>query len=70
MEVNITEKKLKPIVKEILIEMLQKKNSELIKVIEETIEEIGLSNAIEQGRKNDFVSKNEIFDILDIANEN
>ncbi len=34
-------------------------------VIIDAVEDVGLANAIAEGRKNDFVSEDEIFSILD-----
>jgi hypothetical protein len=46
---------------QIMIKLLQSKQE----IILDTIEEVGLANAIIEGRNNEFVSEEEIFDILD-----
>ena len=64
MELTINETQAKALVKEVLKELLQEKRDLLFEVILEVIEEIGLANAIREGRKNQFVSEEEIFAIL------
>jgi hypothetical protein len=46
---------------QIMTKLLQSKQE----IILDAIEEIGLGNAIIEGRNNQFVSEEEIFDILD-----
>jgi len=46
---------------QIMTKLLQSKQE----IILDAIEEIGLGNAIIEGRNNEFVSEEEIFDILD-----
>ena len=64
MEVSISDKKIKNILKEIIIEMIKEDREEFCALIQESIEEIGLANAIKEGRKNKLVDENRILNIL------
>ena len=50
---------------QIMIKLLQSKQEVVQEIILDTIEAVGLGNAIIEGRNNEFVSEEEIFDILD-----
>ncbi|MEA5536378.1 hypothetical protein [Crocosphaera sp. XPORK-15E] len=65
MESIINEEKTKELLTEILIEMMQSKREIFYEIVLEALEEIGLANAITEGRQNEFVSEEEIFSILD-----
>ncbi|GBF79399.1 hypothetical protein AsFPU1_0794 [Aphanothece sacrum FPU1] len=65
MESLINEKKTKELLTEILIEMMQSKREVFYEIVLEALEEIGLGNAIVEGRKNEFVSEDEVLAILD-----
>ncbi len=69
MEMTLSEEKTKELLTEILIEMIQKKREVFYEIILEALEEIGLANAIAETREDDFVSEDEIFDILEGKNE-
>ncbi|HEX9971967.1 MAG TPA: hypothetical protein VGD14_07855 [bacterium] len=64
MELTINETQARALVKEVLMELFQEKRDLLFEVMLEVVEEIGLANAIREGRKNQFVSEEEIFAIL------
>lgn len=55
---------LKPIVKEVLHELLLQKRETLTDVIYEVIEDIALAKAIEEGLHDENVSREEIFSLL------
>jgi hypothetical protein len=63
-ELTINETQAKALIKEVLMELLQEKRDLFYEVILEVIEEIGLANAIREGRKNELVSEDEILNIL------
>lgn len=65
MESAINEQKTKELLTEILIEMMQTKRELFYEIVLEALEEIGLANAITEGRSNEFVPEEEIFAILD-----
>lgn len=55
---------LKPIVKEVLHELLLQERETLTDVIYEVIEDIALAKAIEEGLDDENVSREEIFSLL------
>ena len=64
MELTINEKQAKELLKEVLIELMEEKRDLFFEVMLEAIEEIGLANAIREGRQNEFVSEEQILAIL------
>jgi len=56
-ELTVNEDKMKEILKDIMIEMIRGKREIFHEIIVEAIEEVGLANAIKEGRKNKFVSE-------------
>ena len=65
MEVTISETKAKELLKEVIIELAQERRDLFFEIILEAIEEIGLANAIREGRQNEFVSEESIVAILE-----
>jgi len=65
MEAIIKDKDIKRLLKETIIDMIRDRKKEFIEIIEEAMSDIGLANAIIEGRKNKLVSEKEIFEILD-----
>jgi hypothetical protein len=61
---NLDEKQFKILLKEAMLELFEERREVFAAMIAEAIEEIGLANAIREGRKNDFVSQEEIEAIL------
>ncbi len=64
MELTVNEKQTKELLREVLLELLQEKRSDFYELVLEAMEEIGLANAIREGRQNDLVSEDEIRAIL------
>jgi hypothetical protein len=64
MELTINEKQAKALLKEVLTELLEEERDLFFEVVLEAIEEIGLANAIREGRQNEFVSEEQILAIL------
>jgi hypothetical protein len=64
MELTINEKQAKALLKEVLTELLEEERGLFFEVMLEAIEEIGLANAIREGRQNEFVSEEQILAIL------
>ena len=65
MAVTITEKEIKGLIRETVIEMLRENREEFYELVLEALEEVALANAIKEGRKNNFVSEEKIFSILE-----
>ena len=67
MELTLSDEKTKELLTEIITEMIRQKKEIFYEIVLEALEEVGLANAIAEGRKNDFVSENKIFEILEKA---
>jgi hypothetical protein len=64
MELTISEDRAKVLLKEVFSELLEEKRDFFTAIMRDAIEDIGLSNAIREGRQNEFVSEDEILAIL------
>lgn len=62
--VTLDEKQFKVLLKEALAELFEERQDVFSAIVAEAIEDIGLANAIREGRKNDFMSKEEIQAVL------
>ena len=65
MELTISERQAKELLKEIVVELIQERRDLFFEIILEAMEEIGLANAIRQGRQNEFVSEHTILAIIE-----
>jgi hypothetical protein len=65
MENILNDDKTKELLTEVIIELLQNRRELMYEIVLEALEEVGLANAITEGRQNDFVPEDEIFAILD-----
>ena len=65
MNKQISDDKLKNLLKEVFIEILTEKQELFRNIFEEVLEDFALSNAIEQGRQNEFVSEEKIREYLE-----
>ena len=61
--IAIDEKQFKILLKEALVEVFEERQDMFSAIVVKAIEDIGLAKAIREGRKNDFVDKEEIDDI-------
>lgn len=61
MELSISDDKTKELLTEVMIELLRTKRDLIRDILMEALEEIGLANAIAEGRTNEFVSEEEVF---------
>ena len=64
MELNVSEEKTKLILKEVFSELLEEKRDLFTAIMLDAIEEIGLANAIREGRQDEFVSEDQVLAIL------
>jgi hypothetical protein len=69
MELSISDDKTKELLTEVMIELLRTKRDLIRDILMEALEEVGLANAIAEGRTNDFVPEEEVFSLLDRAAE-
>ena len=65
MELTIGDEKTKELLTEVMVELIKTKRDVFHEIIMEALEEVGLANAIIEGRKNDFVTEENIFSVLD-----
>ncbi|GAB6160900.1 hypothetical protein JCM12298_00590 [Desulfothermus naphthae] len=64
MEIIIKEDEIKSMLEDIVFKLFQEKKEIFRDIVEEVIEDIALCKAIEDGRKNEFVSQEKIMEIL------
>jgi hypothetical protein len=62
--ITLDEKEFKTLLKEALTELFQERQDLFLAIVAEALEDIGLANAIREGRKDDFVSRKEIDSLL------
>jgi hypothetical protein len=62
--ISLDEEQFKNLLKETLVELFEERQDLFSAIVAEAIEDIGLVNAIREGRKNDFVDREEIDAIL------
>jgi hypothetical protein len=67
MELSISDEKTKELLTEVMIELLKSKRDLIYDILLEALEEVGMANAIAEGRTNDFVSEDEVLSTLDKA---
>ena len=65
MELTISDEKTKELLAEVLTEMIREKREVFYDIVLEAMEEIGLANAIKEGRENQFVSEAEVMSVLE-----
>ena len=65
MKLSISDEKTKELLTEVMIELIKTRRDIFHEIIIEALEEVGLANAISEGRKNDFVPQEIIFSLLD-----
>ena len=64
MELTLNETQAKSLLKEVILELVQERRDWFFEVMVEALEEIGLANAIQEGRRNEFVDEGQITAIL------
>ena len=65
MQVFFNDEKTREMLTEVLIDLIKTRKQLFAEIFRDALEEVGLANAIAEGRKNDFVSEETIFTILD-----
>jgi len=65
MELTIDETHAKKLLKEVMIELVRERQDLFFEIILEAMEEVGLANAIREGRQNEFITEEEIKKILE-----
>ena len=69
MKISIPDDETKEILTEIMIDILKNRKDLFYDLIVEAIEEIGLANAIREGRQDEFIEEEAIFSLLDGQDE-
>ena len=64
MELTISEEQAKELLKRALVELMEEQRDLFYEVMLEAMEEIGLANAIREGRQDEFVSEDQVLAIL------
>lgn len=64
-QVPLDDKRLKDLFKTAVLEVLEERKELLRDLIEETMEDIALARAIEQGQRTEEVSRSEVISLLD-----
>jgi hypothetical protein len=64
MELTISEEQAKELLKRALVELMEEQRDLFYEVMLEAMEEIGLANAIREGRQDKFVSEAQVLAIL------
>lgn len=62
--ISLNDDKTKELLTEVMVELIKTNRDVLQEIMVDALEEVGLANAIADGRNNDFVSEAEIFSIL------
>ena len=65
MQVFLNDEKTREMLTEVLIDLIKTRKELFAEIFRDALEEVGLANAIADGRKNEFVSEETIFAILD-----
>ncbi len=64
-QLSIDEKKLKDLLKETLIEVIEQKKDLFHDIVAEAIEDIAITNAIKEGESTESISREEVFNIIE-----
>lgn len=64
-QLSVDEKKLKNLLKETLIEVIDQKKDMFHDIVAEAIEDIALTNAIKEGESTESTSREEVFNITE-----
>ncbi|MFM7885360.1 MAG: hypothetical protein ACKPCM_01410 [Pseudanabaena sp.] len=65
MQIFLNDEKTREMLTEVLIDLIRTRKELFAEIFRDALEEVGLANAIAEGRKNEFVSEEMIFTILD-----
>jgi dsDNA-binding SOS-regulon protein len=63
-EITLDETQLKELLKAAILELMQEQKEEFSQILAESLEDIGMANAIKEGENTETVSREQIFKIL------
>jgi esterase/lipase len=64
MELKISEEETKDLLKQVFSELLEERRDIFTEIIIEAIEEIGIANAILEGRQDNYVDESKVLSVL------
>ncbi|MGO9117778.1 MAG: hypothetical protein ACLQPD_09230 [Desulfomonilaceae bacterium] len=62
---TITEQQLKEVVKTAIVEVLEERSELIRNIVEEALEDIGMSKAIQEGEDSHLVTRDEVLNLLE-----
>ena len=62
---TITEQQLKEVVKTAIVEVLEERSELIRNIVEEALEDIGMSKAIQEGEASELATRGEVFNLLE-----
>jgi hypothetical protein len=62
---TITEQQLKEVVKTAIVEVLEERSELIRNIVEEALEDIGMSKAIQEGEHSELVSRDRVSNLLE-----
>jgi hypothetical protein len=65
MQILLNDEKTREMLTEILIDLIKTRKELFAEIFQDALEEVGLGNAIAEGRKNELVPEENIFALLD-----
>ena len=65
MQISIIDEQMKSLLEEILVKIVQEKREIFYDIVTEALEDVALAHAIQEGRKNQFVSEDRILALLE-----
>ncbi len=62
---TITEQQLKEVVKTAIVEVLEERSELIRNIVEEALEDIGMSKAIQEGEHSELATRDEVFNLVE-----
>jgi hypothetical protein len=62
---TVSEEQLKEVVKTAIVEVLEERGELIRNIVEEALEDIGMSKAIREGEHSELVSRDQVFNLLE-----
>jgi hypothetical protein len=67
MTLNSSDERTKALIAEVMVEMIKEKRDVFYEIIVEALEDVGLAQAITEGRKDKFVEEDKILKVTNIV---
>jgi len=62
---TVSEQQLKEVVKTAIVEVLEERSDLIRDIVEDALEDIGMSKAIQEGEDSDLVTRDEVYRLLE-----